>query len=133
MMGPPTTEEPGRDKVPARTQPGTLQPVAPAGPPTVPAVPVPHSSPSAWRKRLIRLGLLVLLGLDIGLLVWRAQRPPEGTLIQPTVSLITETIASSGRVGGVTETVVGAQATGIVAELPMSLILLANCNVLRFQ
>jgi HlyD family secretion protein len=59
----------------------------------------------------------VLLGLGIGLLVWRTHRPQEVTLIQPTVSTITETIASSGRVGGVTETVVGAQATGIVERV----------------
>jgi HlyD family secretion protein len=39
------------------------------------------------------------------------------TLTQPTVASITETIASSGRVRGVTETLVGAQATGIVETL----------------
>lgn len=35
----------------------------------------------------------------------------------PTLTTITETISSSGRVGGVIETVVGAQATGIVERL----------------
>ena len=44
-------------------------------------------------------------------------RPQEVSLIQPTVTTITETIASSGRVRGVTETVVGAQAAGIVETL----------------
>jgi HlyD family secretion protein len=53
----------------------------------------------------------------VALLRWRNQRPQQVTLIQATVTPITETIASSGRVRGVTETVVGAQATGIVETL----------------
>jgi HlyD family secretion protein len=48
---------------------------------------------------------------------WQTLRPQEVRLIQPTVTAITETIASSGRVRGVTETVVGAQAAGIVETL----------------
>lgn len=52
--------------------------------------------------------------LLIALLYWQAQRPPEVALIQPARATITETIASSGRVGGATETLLGAQATGIV-------------------
>jgi multidrug efflux pump subunit AcrA (membrane-fusion protein) len=45
------------------------------------------------------------------------QRPQEVSLTQATVTTITETIASSGRVRGVTESVVGAQAAGIVETL----------------
>jgi HlyD family secretion protein len=53
----------------------------------------------------------------IALVRWQTLRPQDVTLIQPTVTTITETIASSGRVRGVTETVVGAQAAGIVETL----------------
>ena len=53
----------------------------------------------------------------IALVRWQTLRPQDVTLIQPTVTTITETITSSGRVRGVTETVVGAQAAGIVETL----------------
>ena len=58
---------------------------------------------------------VVVLMLAVGR--WQARRPREVALIQPTLTTITETIASSGRVGGRTETFVGAQATGIVDKL----------------
>jgi HlyD family secretion protein len=48
---------------------------------------------------------------------WRARHPQEVALIQPTLTTITETIASSGRVGATIETLVGSQATGIVDKL----------------
>jgi HlyD family secretion protein len=76
-----------------------------------------HRRARSWQKWLIRLGLLLLIGLLIGFFVWRRQRAPVVTLIQPRLTQITETIASSGRVGGATETLVGAQATGIVEQL----------------
>jgi HlyD family secretion protein len=63
------------------------------------------------------LGIPCLVVLAIVVWRWRAQRPPEVSLIQPTVTAITETIASSGRVHGVTETLVGAQSAGIVERL----------------
>jgi HlyD family secretion protein len=71
----------------------------------------------AWRKWLLRG--VALLALIVGLLVarWYMVRPHEVLLTQATIMTITETIASSGRVRGVTETVVGAQATGIVETL----------------
>ncbi|HET9529464.1 MAG TPA: efflux RND transporter periplasmic adaptor subunit [Blastocatellia bacterium] len=69
------------------------------------------------RKWLIRLGVLSTIGLIIAFFVWRSQRPTEVTLVQPRLTTITETIASSGRVGGTIETLVGAQATGIVGQL----------------
>src|SRR5262245_32615056 len=78
----------------------------------------PHPIHSkAWRKWLIRV--LVLLAIAVAIVPgpWYTQRPQEGGRTQATVSTITETIASSGRVRGVTETVVGAQAAGIVETL----------------
>jgi HlyD family secretion protein len=78
----------------------------------------PHRTRShARRKWLIRLGILLAVLVAIALVRWRALRPQEVRLIQATVTTITETIASSGRVRGVTETVVGAQAAGIVETL----------------
>lgn len=78
--------------------------------------------PQRWRTRvqrpwLLRLGLLGVLALTVACLVWWAQRLKVVAVIQPTLTSITETIASSGRVGGVTETLVGAQAVGIVDQL----------------
>ena len=69
------------------------------------------------QKWLIRIAVLLVIGLGIGFFVWRRERPPVVTLTQPKLATITETVASSGRVGGVTETLVGAQATGIVQRL----------------
>jgi HlyD family secretion protein len=71
----------------------------------------------ARRKWLVRLAIPLAAALAIILLRWQAQRPPQVFLISPTVTPITETIASSGRVHGVTETVVGAQASGIIERL----------------
>jgi HlyD family secretion protein len=70
-----------------------------------------------WRKWLRRLVILLAVLVAIAVVRWQTQRPHEVTLIQPSVSAITESIASSGRVRGVTETVVGAQAAGIVETL----------------
>jgi len=69
------------------------------------------------RKWLIRLGILFVVVLVIAFFVWRGRRPAVVTVIQPKLTTITETIASSGRVGGATETLVGAQAQGIVEQL----------------
>jgi HlyD family secretion protein len=69
------------------------------------------------RKWLIRLGILSVVVLIIGFLIWRTRRPTTVTLVQPKLTTITETIASSGRVGGQTETLVGAQAQGVVDQL----------------
>lgn len=69
------------------------------------------------RKWIVRLALLSLVALVVVFFVWRSQRAVAVTLVQPRLSTITETIASSGRVGGETETLVGAQAQGIVESL----------------
>jgi HlyD family secretion protein len=88
---------------------------------TTPEVPTPLPPPQprtrAWRKWLMRLGILLVVLAAIAVVRWRALRPQDVTLIQPTMTAITETIASSGRVRGVTETVVGSQASGIVETL----------------
>ena len=73
--------------------------------------------PRARRKWLLGLVLLLAVFVAIALVLWYTLRPQEVSLIQATVTTITETIASSGRVRGVTETVVGAQAAGIVETL----------------
>jgi HlyD family secretion protein len=69
------------------------------------------------RKWLIRLGILLAVGLVIGFFIWRSRRPTIVTLVQPKLTTITESIASSGRVGGATETLVGSQAQGVVKQL----------------
>ena len=69
------------------------------------------------QKWLIRIGVLAVIVL-IGLFVfWFSQLPRRVAVIQPKQTTITETIASSGRVGGTTETKVGAQSQGIVQKL----------------
>ena len=73
--------------------------------------------PRARRKWLLGLVLLLAGFVAIALVLWYTLRPQEVSLIQATVTTITETIASSGRVRGVTETVVGAQVAGIVETL----------------
>jgi HlyD family secretion protein len=78
----------------------------------------PHPSRShAWRKWLRRGVLLLAMVVALALLRWYTLRPQEVSLTQATVTTITETIASSGRVRGVTETLVGAQTAGIVETL----------------
>lgn len=69
------------------------------------------------RKRIIRLGVLlgvVLVGL---LILWLYQSPARVDIVQPKHASVTETITSSGRVGGITETNVGSQSQGIVQML----------------
>lgn len=62
---------------------------------------------------ILSLGLIFLMAL------YRAwsHLPQQVALIQPAVTAITETITSSGRVGGAVETVVGAQVPGIVERV----------------
>ncbi len=69
------------------------------------------------QKWLIRIGFLSVVAL-IGLsILWYFSRPTTVVLIQPKQAVITETITSSGRVGGITETNVGSQSQGIVQQL----------------
>ncbi len=71
---------------------------------------------TASRRWVVALAVLVV-GLAVGAGVWRVQRPKEVAVTSPALTTITESIASSGRVRGVTETAVGAQAAGIVERL----------------
>ena len=66
---------------------------------------------------LVRFGVLAAIGFIVLTVVWFRQLPTRVSVIQPKPVAITETIASSGRVGGTTETNVGAQSPGIVHEL----------------
>jgi multidrug efflux pump subunit AcrA (membrane-fusion protein) len=65
----------------------------------------------------LRIGGLLLLVLIATLLTWRFERPKLVVVVRPIRRNITETIASSGRVAGVTETLVGTQAAGVVETL----------------
>jgi multidrug efflux pump subunit AcrA (membrane-fusion protein) len=65
-------------------------------------------------------GLAVLLAAG-GLAYWVMKRPVEVTLIRPVLRSVFETIASSGLVGGVKETLVGASFNGAVLRLMVKL------------
>jgi HlyD family secretion protein len=70
------------------------------------------------RHRRWIVPLAVLLGvLAVGLGVWGWQRAKEVSVTRPARASIIESIASSGRVRGVTETLAGAQAAGVVERL----------------
>lgn len=61
---------------------------------------------------------LVLLGvLAVGTGIWWKQRSKDVSVARPVPTSIIESIASSGRVRGVTETLAGAQAAGVVERL----------------
>ncbi len=65
----------------------------------------------------VRISIFATIFLIVISIIWYYTRPTTVTLIQPKQAVITETIASSGRVGGTTETNVGSQSQGIVREL----------------
>ncbi len=67
-----------------------------------------------WTVRIIIFAIIAAIIIS---LIWYYSRPTKVTLIQPKQAVITETIASSGRVGGTTETNVGSQSQGVVREL----------------
>ncbi|MCY7376976.1 MAG: biotin/lipoyl-binding protein, partial [Pyrinomonadaceae bacterium] len=66
---------------------------------------------------IVRIIILAVVGVIVWSAIWYFTRPAKVTLIHPKQAVITETIASSGRVGGTTETNVGSQSQGIVREL----------------
>lgn len=68
-------------------------------------------------KTIIRLGFLIALVLISLSILWFYLRPKKVEIAQPKQAVITETISSSGRVGGVTETNIGSQTQGIVEIL----------------
>jgi HlyD family secretion protein len=66
---------------------------------------------SGW---LVLVACLVVAAVAIA---WFLRRPTHVSVTHPKLVSLTETIASSARVGGVQETAVGAQFTGTVAQL----------------
>ena len=75
------------------------------------------SATTPRRRRMAPIALLVaaVLGVGFGVSWWRGAK--SVTVITPVRATITESIASSGRVRGVTETLAGAQVAGIVERL----------------
>ena len=69
---------------------------------------------SKTRTRWLIVGCVLVAILAI---VWFVRRPPRVLVTQPKPVSLTETIASSARVGGVQESAVGAQFTGTVQQL----------------
>lgn len=68
----------------------------------------------SWAKWLFLACALILV---IGAVLWFIRRPRLVTVVHPTPVSLTETIASSARVGGVQESAVGSQFTGTVERL----------------
>ena len=69
------------------------------------------------QKWIIRIGILLIVILVSSFFIWYSQRPTRVLIIQAKQAVINETITSSGRVGGITETNVGSQTQGIVQKL----------------
>ena len=68
----------------------------------------------SWGKWLVAVLLLVSIAWAS---LWFFRRPKLVTIVHPVRILLTETIASSARVGGVQESAVGAQFSGTVERL----------------
>ncbi len=92
-----------------RDAPETLPASEPSG--------APSPTRRAWRPRRRTVGAVVVAALLLAAAGWWLLRPAEVVLTRPTLTTITESIASSGRVGGIVETAVGVQAAGVVERL----------------
>ena len=68
----------------------------------------------SWGKWLVAILLLVAIAFAS---LWFFRRPKLVTVVHPQSISLTETIASSARVGGVQESAVGAQFSGTVEHL----------------
>jgi HlyD family secretion protein len=68
-------------------------------------------------KWVFRLGVLVVLAVIIAIGMWFLRRPKLVTVVNPVQTSMTETIASSARVGGMQEAGIGAQFAGTVEKL----------------
>src|SRR5262245_60856300 len=80
------------------------------------AIQLAQNGKGRWR----RPGWLVLIGLlaaAAAVLFWFARRPTQVVVTHPKLVSLTETIASSARVGGVQESAIGAHFSGTVAQL----------------
>src|SRR5215467_1344036 len=51
-----------------------------------------------------QVSVLGLIAVTVVVLLWQWHRPPVVTVIQPTLTTITESLATTGRVSGTTET-----------------------------
>lgn len=69
------------------------------------------------QKWIIRTSILLVFVFVGSFFIWYSQRPTRVVIVQAKQAIITETITSSGRVGGIIETNVGAQTQGIVQKL----------------
>ena len=64
-----------------------------------------------------RVGVAGLMVVTVAMLLWQSYRPQVVSVIQPTLTTITESLSTTGRVSGTMETLVGAQASGIMDRL----------------
>jgi HlyD family secretion protein len=95
-------------------------PISPSGG-EIPEAPVSEADLAKKHKKwIIRLSAIALLLVIVLFFLWYYGRSKGVTVVQPKETVITETITSSGRVGGVTETNVGSQSQGIVQKLLVS-------------
>jgi HlyD family secretion protein len=69
-----------------------------------------------WKKWSSWLVLVCLLAA-VAVVVWFLRRPTQVSVTHPKLVSLTETIASSARVGGVQESAIGAQFSGTVEQL----------------
>jgi RND family efflux transporter MFP subunit len=76
-----------------------------------------RTHPQARRPWPWRVGVLGLTALTVAVFLWQWHRPQVVTVIQPTLTTITESLATTGRVSGTMETLVGAQASGVLDRL----------------
>jgi HlyD family secretion protein len=74
----------------------------------------PENQGKTWKRWVILACLVVAIAASA---LWFRRRPKLVVVVHPERVSLTETIASSARVGGVQETAVGAQFTGTVERL----------------
>src|SRR5262247_506210 len=72
---------------------------------------------AAGRRRWSGWLVLVCLLAAAAAVFWFVRRPTQVVVTHPKLVTLTETIASSARVGGVQESAIGAHFTGTVAQL----------------
>jgi HlyD family secretion protein len=73
----------------------------------------------SWKRPrwAFRLGVVALLVVILVVAVWLLRRPKLVSVVNPVEASMTETIASSARVGGMHEAAIGAQFAGTVEKL----------------
>lgn len=73
----------------------------------------------SWKRPrwVFRLGVVALLVVILVVAVWLLRRPKLVSVVNPIETSMTETIASSARVGGMQEAAIGAQFAGTVEKL----------------